>query len=317
MGWIIGGAALYVVMLVLGNLMFFRDSVPSDFKVHLVKKITGMDSGSGPFSPAGIALMGSDKIAVSDSNSKRILVFNKDGKFLRFLGVEVSKEDRDLIRLNKKAEPEDAFVEIGGLCSVDGENVYAIDNQTCLVRGYGSDFKKLEPVNLKLLGCYGPHSVNYDGKNFLVSDTGSHRVLGVNRDAQVQMTLGGKHGDGNGEMNNPVDTVADGKGNFYVADFDNNRVQVFNEKGKFEKAIKVGARPSGLALFPDGKLIVASTEGGFVKVFKDNGKLVGSLKEDKNDVTFTSFSSVRVGSDETIYLTGPDTIVMVKASTKP
>jgi len=314
LGWMIGGGVLYVVLLVLVNLIFISDNNPADFQVHVIKKITAMDSGSGPFNPGGIALLGTDKIAVSDVNSKRILLFNKDGKFLRFLSKEMSKEDRELVRNNKKAEPDDVFVDIGGLCAVDGDSVYAIDNQSNLLKGYNRDFKKLEPVSLKTLGCFGPHSVNYDGKNFLVSDTGSHRILVVNHDGQVQLTISGKQGTGNGQLNNPVDVVYNGKGLYYVADFDNSRIQVFDDKGKFEKIIKLGARPAGVALFSDGKILATSTEGGFVKVFKENGKLVGALKEDKNDVNFSSFSSARIGPDDTIYLAGPDTVVMVKAT---
>jgi len=316
MGWIIGGGVLYVLCLILGNLIFFKDNVSADFQVRLVTKITAMDSGSGPFAPGGVALLGNDQIAVSDTTTKRILLFGKDGKFLRFVGKEISKEDRDLIHQNKKSLPEEAFLGIGGLCVVDGENIYAIDDQSNIVRGFGPTFKPLEPVDFRLLGCYGPRSVNYDGKNFLISDTGSHRVLGLNRDGQIQLTLGGKHGDANGEMNNPVDVVYDGKGRYIVADMDNSRFQIFNDKGKFEKSVKLGARPSAVAVFPDGKILVSSPEGNFVKVFKENGKFIGSLKEVKGDASFTAIINARVGPDGLIYLTSNDTVYVVKAEPK-
>jgi|GEM_PF-1065594 len=311
-GSLIAGVLVMLVLMTFLHTLVFRDSVSSDFSVKFVKRITAMDSGSGPFQPGGIAFFGEDKLAVSDTVTKRILVFDKaEGKFLRFLGEEISNEERDEIRQNKKAPPENAFVGLGGLCSVDDNFVYAIDDQPCILKGYGENFKPADPVSLRDLGCYGPRSVNYTGKNFLVSDTGGHRILSVNRDSKVELSMG-KHGDGNGELNNPVDVAVDSKGNYVVADFDNKRVQIFNAKGKNVKTIKLGSRPSGVALFSDGRILVLSQEGNFVRVYKDNGKMIGTMREVKNEVAFTSFMSARVDKDGTIYLVGSDTIVAVK-----
>jgi DNA-binding beta-propeller fold protein YncE len=310
MGWIIGGGIAYVVALVLFNLAFFRENIPAEYQVKLVKKITAMDSGSGSFTPGGIALWGEDKIAVSDTNSKRILIFNKEGKFLRFLGTALSNEEREAIRKGEKQIPEDAFQGLGGIC-VDETSIYGLDDQRNIVRGYGPNFRLSDSVNLRELSCYGPRSANYDGKNFLIADTGTHRVLVINRDAQVQFSFG-KHGDGSGEMNNPVDVVADSKGRYLVADFDNLRAGIYDSKGKFQKNVKLGSRPTGVAVLKDGLMVATSPEGNCVKVFRDNGKLVGNMKEEKNDVTFTAFSNVRVDKDGLIYLAGVDTIVVVK-----
>jgi hypothetical protein len=62
---------------------------------------------------------------------------------------------------------------------------------------------------------------------------------------------------------------------------------------------------------------VPSTEGGFVKVFKENGQLVGTLKDAKGEASFTAISNVRIDPDGLIYLGGPDTIEIVKADPKP
>lgn len=315
MGWIIGGVVLYVVFLILFNLIFFKENVPSTVRASLVAKITAMDSGVGSFQPAGIALWGKDRIAVSDSQTKRILVFNRDGKFVKFLGDELSNEERDKVRKKLKELPEDAFLGLTGIC-VSGDDLYALDDERNSVVVFGPTMKRTQSLDFRSLGCYGPRGLNVLGDHFMVSDTGTHRVLKANRDGQVAVTFGGQHGDGKGQMNNPVDTVADGKGHVAVADLDNSRVQIFDAKGKFQKAIKVGARPTGLDYLPNGDLVVVSSEGNFVKIVKPNGSLVGTLKDDKGEVSFTSFTNVRVGADGLLYLAGPDNISIVKLESK-
>jgi hypothetical protein len=221
--------------------LVFRDSVSSDFSVKFVKRITAMDSGSGPFQPGGIAFFGEDKLAVSDTVTKRILVFDKaEGKFLRFLGEEISNEERDEIRQNKKAPPENAFVGLGGLCSVDDNFVYAIDDQTCILKGYGENFKPADPVSLRDLGCYGPRSVNYTGKNFLVSipgDTGSCR----HRDSKLSCPWEAWRRERGVEQ--PGGCRVDSKGNYVVATSTTSAFRSSTRRARREDH-QVGSRPS-------------------------------------------------------------------------
>ncbi|PCJ53508.1 MAG: hypothetical protein COA79_22845 [Planctomycetota bacterium] len=65
-------------------------------------------------------------------------------------------------------------------------------------------------------------------------------------------------GNKNNEFNEATSVVVDKKGNLFIGDYKNNRVQVFNSSGKFIKSIKV-SRPVKLFLDPKGNdLYIAS-----------------------------------------------------------
>jgi len=72
----------------------------------------------------------------------------------------------------------------------------------------------------------------------------------------------GAPGTGPGEFNTPHALAVDGAGRVYVADRENDRVQVFDARGRFLKQIKdreIG-RPYSLAILPGDRLVIA--DGG-------------------------------------------------------
>jgi len=72
----------------------------------------------------------------------------------------------------------------------------------------------------------------------------------------------GRPGSGPGEFDIPHAVAVDEAGRVYVADRQNDRIQVFDARGQFLRQIKARdiGRPYGLALLPGGRLAVA--DGG-------------------------------------------------------
>lgn len=72
----------------------------------------------------------------------------------------------------------------------------------------------------------------------------------------------GRPGRGEGEFNTPHGIDVDAQGQIYVADRENDRVQVFDAEGRFLRQIKdpAAGRPYGVAVLPDGGLAIA--DGG-------------------------------------------------------
>jgi DNA-binding beta-propeller fold protein YncE len=74
----------------------------------------------------------------------------------------------------------------------------------------------------------------------------------------------GKKGSGPGEFIQPHGLALTPDGNLIVADRSNNRVQILTTDGAFIREFYSFSRPSGVAVGPDGLLYVADSESGSV-----------------------------------------------------
>src|SRR5207247_2621005 len=124
----------------------------------------------------------------------------------------------------------------------------------------------------------------------------------------------GQHGVCKECFDNPYKVISDGKGSFYVADYDNGRVSYFESSGKVIRNIKTEGRPNGLAVDSKGNLYVASTEGGgFVKVYGEGGKTyLGTLKDVDGVDAFSGARSLGFMPDGTLLVGENDNVVLVK-----
>jgi RHS repeat-associated protein len=146
----------------------------------------------------------------------------------------------------------------------------------------------------------GPRGVALDGKGHVwVVDRANNRIeefseagsfieaigWGVsNGESKLQVCTAscgaGISGSGNGQFSNPWGIAIDAKGNLWVADTNNQRVQEFNEKGEFLQKFGTKASgtskgtefitPEGIAVAPGGMLWVSDAQGARVSEFRQS-----------------------------------------------
>ncbi|MBI5419603.1 MAG: 6-bladed beta-propeller [Deltaproteobacteria bacterium] len=123
--------------------------------------------------------------------------------------------------------------------------------------------------------------------NLLVVDRQNHRVqifdpegnlakVGSNGKALTNPL--GRLGSGNGDFNNPMDVAVDKRGNIYVADTGNNRIQKFDPSGAFLAEWGKFARRRGTQL--NNPVSVAYSDEGFGYVYVLNSPDCRVLKFD-------------------------------------
>ena len=164
-----------------------------------------------------------------------------------------------------------------------------------------------------------------DGERILVADAGNNRVVVFDRRGRfirefgrfgVAKPLPGVPATWDpGELNYPTDVAVDDDDNVYVADFYNDSVSVFTEKGRFlrrfpDPGVGAGKGSSGAggagiavtAVAVDGDLVYATDtyqvfvftrDGKFVRQFGKPGAALGSL-DHPNGVTVTDDGEVIV-----------------------
>ncbi|XP_019632390.1 PREDICTED: tripartite motif-containing protein 3-like [Branchiostoma belcheri] len=103
-------------------------------------------------------------------------------------------------------------------------------------------------------------------------DYGSVHVYSRNGDGQLLFKFGTK---GNGQLRNPKGICVDPtSGNILVANRNRERVDMFTSSGVYVRTVVEAPRPGGIALGPDGHLVV-NTDGFTVTVFPQDMWFLG------------------------------------------
>jgi len=88
---------------------------------------------------------------------------------------------------------------------------------------------------------------------------GSAQILKFNKDGKFLMKWG-KHGSGPAEFEVPHALAFDSRGRLFVGDRANNRIQIFDQDGKFLDQWKQFSRPSGMYIDKNDILYVTDSE---------------------------------------------------------
>lgn len=127
-------------------------------------------------------------------------------------------------------------------------------------------------------------------------------------DSDSVNAFSGGEGNGFGQLSRPRGIAADGKGNFYVADTGNARVQKFDSTGKFVASLgRAGSgegqlkEPNGIAVDEIGNIYIADAGNHKLIKLTSDGKFLGEWAG--NDTGgFYGPRDVAIGSDKQVYM---------------
>jgi DNA-binding beta-propeller fold protein YncE len=224
----------------------------------------------GPCS--SVAVNSKGNIFVFNRSARALMEFNGRGKFLRDLAQGM-------------------FTLPHGL-RVDAEdNIWATDTGSHIVVKMDPKGRILMVLGIKgntnewhpagHLRCFNePNDVAFapDGAIYVSQGhgKGESRVLKFDAEGNFLKTWGGE-GAGPGQFKQPHSIVTDGKGQLYVADRSNQRIQVFDAEGSFVRESQHPGTPCGLCLMRDGKhLMLAHGHAGKIIKLDLNGKVLGA-----------------------------------------
>ncbi|MCE9532391.1 MAG: peptidyl-alpha-hydroxyglycine alpha-amidating lyase family protein [Planctomycetes bacterium] len=218
----------------------------------------------GPVS--AVATDSNDNVYVFHRGKNPILVFDRDGKFLRSWG-------------------DGLFTTPHGIRIDSANNVWTTDMASHQVLKFDSEGKLLLTLGKKGESGTTPDRFNRPtdvafgpaGEFYITDGYGNSRVMKFSKDAKLLKEWGTK-GTGPGEFNLPHAIVLDAKGRIYVGDRENNRVQIFDAEGKFLGQWKESGAPYGLFL-SGNRLFVADARASWINVLDMEGKRVGRWGE--------------------------------------
>jgi sugar lactone lactonase YvrE len=221
------------------------DSAPNFFKLP-----SDVNFGEG----AGVAVNSKGHIFVyTRSNSalgpayaataSQLLEFDQTGKFVREIGkglyawsfahaVRIDKDD-NIWCIDKGSDMVVKFNPEGHVMMVFGRKKEASDE--------AGPWTRVNPPRPPVDGQFRqPTDVawNPQGDIFISDGYINSRVAKYDKNGDWVKSFG-EPGNGPGQLNTPHSIAADAKGNVYVADRGNSRIQVFDSDGKLEREIKI------------------------------------------------------------------------------
>jgi tripartite motif-containing protein 71 len=128
----------------------------------------------------------------------------------------------------------------------------------------------------KFASCYDPGAVEVNSAGDVFVACASAQLLHKYNDKGEFLKKVAGYGSGNGQVHFPLDLALDSEENLWVADTENDRIQEFDDEGKFVQAISLGAwsRPWGVDVGANGNVWVAEKSNRRVSVFGEEGELL-------------------------------------------
>ena len=163
----------------------------------------------------------------------------------------------------------------GGNCSGvavhDNGTIYASDWTNNTIRVFQPDG---EETQIGRNNCiYHPCGIALIGNTIYVVSHSGHIEMYSSTDGRFIGEFGSK-GNGAGQLSHPYGICTDGKGRVLVADYDNNRIQIFTSQGVFIMSIGCSTGPCDVAVDPEGNIHAVLYSNNHIAKYSEDGNLI-------------------------------------------
>lgn len=201
--------------------------------------------------PTGVAHL-EGQVYVSSRKNDLIANINREGRVTNH-NAQFKSPHRILARGNKLVVPE------------------FDNNRFGILSGSDIDYYPLADIP------DGTMAADFANNKVVVADYNGHRVIYYHGSQKLTW---GEEGSGKGQFRYPTDIQIYGN-EIYVADNQNQRVQVYNEKGEYARTIGgdgVMRQASGLFVWDGGVVVCDKTIGGIL-IYSHQGKHLQTIKK--------------------------------------
>jgi NHL repeat len=210
---------------------------------------------------AFLAVEPNGNLVVSDSKRRSVLRFDPSGHLLSEWGPQLG----------------DAVLTEPAGVAVQGDSFYVVDRGTPRIFRLDAAGRVQATFNLESFGTYGLNGLAVDrGGNIYVADTGRNRILVFNPDGSL-LRMVGRGGSDLGGLTQPMMLGFAPDGSFFVADWENSRIERWEATFEASNAWATGFHPFGVAVDQAGRIFVPDSEHRRVEVYSAQGAILGEL----------------------------------------
>jgi len=208
------------------------------FKYEVISDWAKLPDGWSFRDVAAVAVDHKDRVYVFNRGEHPMMVFDRDGKFLRSWGEGVFNRAHGLhIGPDESLYCTDDGDHSVRKCTLEGKVLLTIG-----IPGKPSPYMSGEPFHRCTHTALSPR-----GDIYISDGYGNSRVHKYSPDGKLLKSWG-EAGTGPGEFNIPHNVCCDPDGWVYVADRENHRVQVFDGEGRYETEWHNLHRPCGMCM---------------------------------------------------------------------
>ena len=245
-----------------------------------------------------------DQVYLFTRGSHQVMVFDRDGKFLKSWGEKFTNPhgihigpdgnvylaDRDAHVILKYSPDERLLLTLG---TRDRPSDTGYTSEEKVVKRAGGPFNL--PAGI---------AVSSEGDIFVADGYGNCEVHRFTADGGLVTSWGSPGSLNPSDLNLPHDTVLDHEGNVLVCDRENNRIQIFDpEEGRFLRMWTGLRQPAAVAVGPYGEVYVAELQGR-ISVLDNDGQVLaqwGGEGSQEPDL-FASPHGIAIDSHGDIYV---------------
>lgn len=244
---------------------------------RIVEFVVGKEPEPRIQRPFGVLSDGKGMVYVTDTGLQTVHVFDYK-----------NKKYRQVFKLQNEPQPARLLSPLGIVLDESDrmfvsdsilKKVFVFDKTDKHIYTIGDDGEFGRPTGLAIDKSRG---------KLYISDTINHKIWVYDikppfavTESKKRLSSFGDRGKEHGEFNFPTHISVDSKGDIYVTDALNFRVQVFNPEGKFIASIgKMGntlgtfSKPKGLGTDSDGNIYVVDNLYDTVQIFNRSGELL-------------------------------------------
>lgn len=293
------------VLLLAGICAYAQESAKiPELPFHVVPDFFQIPKGMFMAEAVGVALNSKGHIFILNRGNHPLLEFNPDGSFVQSYG-----EGSPLFRVphSIRFDSQDDLWYVNA-----GDNlVVKFDPNLRVVQALG---RREEPWVYMTHGIeraipppanfYQPTDtvVGPDGSTYVTDGYGNSRVVKFTKEGNL-VKYWGDRGTGPGQFNTPHSIVMDRNSNLYVADRQNDRIQVFTTDGQFKEQWRLPGLAWSLCITPGPTQTIFVGSVGRVYKLDLEGKIVGQFgKLGRLPGWFDSIHALACPDEKTLYL---------------